>query len=113
MREHVIELVFDELRRAEQKFPGFPDDPVHAAGIIGEESGELMQAALDYYYGRGTLEQMRAEAVQTAAMAFRFLLCAPQLTEQTAPQCQLCGLEAATRCERCTTAVNTHGGEDA
>lgn len=81
--ERIIEDIFAELRRAELKFPSFPDDPVHAAAVLCEEAGETLQASLDFYYGRGSLEDMRKEAVQTAAMALRFLLAAPQLTQAT------------------------------
>jgi len=31
-----IGMVFDELRRAEHKFPGFPTDPIHAAAVLAE-----------------------------------------------------------------------------
>ena len=63
-----------EMKRAEQLHPDWPSDPVHAAAIVCEESGELVQAALDYQYGRSPdTSKIRAEAVQTAAMALRLL----------------------------------------
>jgi hypothetical protein len=64
-----------ELDKAERKFPGWPDDPVHGAGIICEESGELMQASLDFYYNRNKdpMEMLR-EAAHTAATAIRFIM---------------------------------------
>ena len=68
-----IGMVFDELRRAEQKFPGFPTDPVHAAAVVAEEVGELQQACLQFTYEGGSLEHVTKEAVQSAAMALRFL----------------------------------------
>ena len=40
---------------------------------LGEESGELTQAALDFVYNNGTIEHMKEEAVQCGAMAIRFL----------------------------------------
>lgn len=71
----VVADIFEELRKAEAKFPGWPDDPVHGAAILVEEAGELMQAALDFYYHRSaTPEKMHKEAAQTGAMAVRFLL---------------------------------------
>ena len=67
--------IIDELLAAEKKFPGFPDDAVHAAAIVAEEAGELTRASLDFHYGRETSrEEMRKEAAQTAAMAIRFLV---------------------------------------
>jgi len=68
-----VGLVFEELRRAERKFPGFPTDPVHAAAILAEEVGELQQACLQWTYECGTFEDVTKEAVQSAAMALRFL----------------------------------------
>lgn len=63
-----------EVLRAEKKHPGWPSDAVHAAAIVGEEAGELLQAALQWHYEGGNLASMRKEAVQTAAMAVRFLI---------------------------------------
>jgi NTP pyrophosphatase (non-canonical NTP hydrolase) len=73
--ERAIELIIKELYKAEVKFPGWPEDPVHAAAILAEEAGELVKAALDYYYGRHEgIDQMEKEAAQTGAMALRFLM---------------------------------------
>lgn len=72
--KEIFQEVRKEISRAERKFPGWPEDPVHAAAILGEEAGEALQAALDYFYGRGDLETLKKELIQTAAMAFRFLL---------------------------------------
>ena len=70
-----------ELRNAKKKFPGWPDHPAAQAGIVCEKSGELMKACLQWKYERGEgdliqqwqREQMKKEALQTAAMAIRFL----------------------------------------
>jgi len=71
----VIDLIFIELRKAERKFPFWPKDIVHGAGILVEEAGETMKAALDYYYGR-TIDksELKKEAAQTGAMAIRLLV---------------------------------------
>jgi len=73
--ENPINLILKELHKAEEKFPQWPFDPVHGAGILVEEAGETMQAALDYYYGRsfGT-SRIIHEAAQTGAMAIRLLI---------------------------------------
>ena len=73
-KAEAIALVVSEIERAESKFPGWPQDPVHAAAVVVEESGELMQAALNHTYHWAKAENMEAEAVQTAAMAIRFLV---------------------------------------
>ena len=46
---------------------------IHAAAIVGEESGELIRAALQYRYERGELMELQKEGVQVGAMAVRFL----------------------------------------
>lgn len=68
-----------ELNGAIEKHPNWPEDKVHAAAIVAEESGELIQAALQYQFEKGQYYQMHREATQTAAMCFRFLLNAPEL----------------------------------
>jgi len=73
-RNEAILMVFDELKKAEAKFPGWPVDIVHGSAIVAEEAGELTQAALDYYYLRSSsIRPALKEAAQTAAMALRFL----------------------------------------
>lgn len=68
-----LELILTELKLAKVKWPAWVDDPVHAAGILNEESGELMQASLDFCYSGGDIEHMKKEAAQVGAMAIRFL----------------------------------------
>ena len=68
-----IGMIFDELKRAEHKFPGFPTDSIHAAAVLAEEVGELQQACLQWVYEGGSFERITEEAVQSAAMALRFL----------------------------------------
>lgn len=81
----IINEILTELNRARAKFPTWPDDPIHAAGVILEESGELMRATLQACYEkRGhdpsftQIAEVRREAIQTAAMAIRFLLSVDQ-----------------------------------
>jgi hypothetical protein len=67
--------VMDELERARNKFPSWPDDPVHALAVIGEEFGELTKAVLECVYEphKSTTRDVRCEAIQCAAMALRFV----------------------------------------
>lgn len=74
MRDIVFAEVMAELNRAEKKYPSWPDDPVLAAAVVGEEAGELLQAANNARWHGGNHNKMREEAVQMAAMAVRFLL---------------------------------------
>jgi hypothetical protein len=71
--EEAVSSIFEELRIAERNFPGFPIDPIHASAVLAEECGELQQACLQLTYEGGSIDHVRKEAVQTAAMAFRFL----------------------------------------
>jgi hypothetical protein len=67
--------IYDELERAVVKFPLWPTDPLHAVAIIGEELGELNRAILQVIYepGKANVDNVRMEAIQTAAMAIRFV----------------------------------------
>ncbi len=74
-----LDAVLNELERAENKFPKWPADIVHAGAIVSEESGELIRACLNREYPNGwesdaqLLDECKKEAIQTGAMAFRFL----------------------------------------
>lgn len=67
-----------ELESATTKHPEWPEDKVHAAAILAEESGELVRAALQFTYENGRYYDMHKEAIQTGAMCLRFLLNAPE-----------------------------------
>jgi hypothetical protein len=73
--------VIQELKLARDKFPTWPNDPQHALGIVHEEVGELQKDVLQLMYepNKGkTLEHVRAEALQVAAMALRFYFNLPK-----------------------------------
>lgn len=74
--DKIIDEVKAEMARAVTKFPTWPTDPLHAASVLGEEYGELTKAILEtiYEYPKSTEKDVRKEAIQTAAMALRFLL---------------------------------------
>jgi len=69
-------LALAELRRATAKFPTWPTDPLHALAVLGEEFGELTKAVLQHTYEphKSTRGDVREEAIQTAAMALRFVM---------------------------------------
>lgn len=69
----IINEILSEVKKAQAKFPYWPDDKIHAAAIVNEESGELIRAALQFQYEGGSKDNLRKEAIQTAAMCFRFL----------------------------------------
>ncbi len=69
------EAVIAEVARAMKKFPTWPTDPLHAVAVLGEEFGELTKAVLQLVYEphKTSTEEVKMEAIQTAAMALRFL----------------------------------------
>ena len=68
--------ISEELERAIAKFPTWPNDALHAVAVLGEEYGELVKGVLQLAYepNKTTIDDVRQEAVQTAAMAIRFLM---------------------------------------
>lgn len=64
-----------EVTRAMRTYPTWPTDPLHALAVLGEEFGELTKAMLQLTYEphRTSPEQVRTEAIQTAAMALRLI----------------------------------------
>ena len=71
----LVQEVLAELRRAERIHPTWPDDPIYAAAIIGEEAGEVIKAVNNAVTGKkdGKDSDYRTEAIQCAAMCIRFL----------------------------------------
>lgn len=69
--EEIVNNIIHELELAEKKFPSFVYDPIHAVAILGEESGEATQAALNWVYHDGDKEHLLKELYQTAAMCIR------------------------------------------
>jgi len=65
-----------ELAFAKSKFPEWPTDPFQALAVLQEEVGELTNAVLERTYKHKndpSLEDIRGEGIQVAAMAIRFL----------------------------------------
>ena len=80
-KEHIDQLRLIVLDLAEKVHPQWPNDIIHAAAIIAEESGELMQACLNYVYSDGGLKEIEDEAMSVAAMVHRFMLHFPEYYE--------------------------------
>lgn len=72
-RREIIEEILTELTEAKAGHPHWPDDIIHAVSIMNEEAGESIRAALNYVYENETLDDVKKELVQTAAMCFRCL----------------------------------------
>lgn len=73
--QDIFSEVGQEIDKAVAKFPTWPTDPIHAVCVLGEEYGELQKAVLQLTYEphKTSKEDVRMEAIQTAAMAIRFL----------------------------------------
>ena len=69
-----LKTVTEELLRARKLHPSWPKDSIHQAAIVQEEAGELIRAALQHEFENDPKQPMNTEAIQTAAMALRFLL---------------------------------------
>ena len=69
-RNQALTAILDELDAAERKFPGWPVDQIHAAAVVAEECGELVQACLQATYEPELNPTVQKEAIQTAAMAW-------------------------------------------
>lgn len=69
-----LEAVVDQLLFARKKHPEFPKDLIHQSAIVSEEAGELTQACLQERYERGSFRDCIDEAIQTGAMALRFIV---------------------------------------
>lgn len=86
---NVTDQVLAEVARATTKFPTWPTDPLHALAVLGEEFGELTKAMLQHTYEphKGvTAQDIRDEAIQTAAMAIRLAMSLPRYQYRRAPQ---------------------------
>jgi len=71
--QKTVDFILAEVKRAENLHPRWPEDIIHAAAIVSEESGELIQAALNHVYFGDDREKIRKEAIQTAATCIRLL----------------------------------------
>ncbi|MEQ1523380.1 MAG: hypothetical protein ABL936_19115 [Aestuariivirga sp.] len=74
--KNAIIVVMAEVRRATRKFPTWPTDPIHAFAVLAKEFGELAKAVLQETYEphKNETGEVRKEAIQTAAMAIRFIM---------------------------------------
>ncbi len=74
--QEAANLMIAEVKKATEKSPTWPTDPLHALAVLGEEYGELNKAMLQMIYEphKTNLDEIRIEAIQTAAMSLRLLM---------------------------------------
>jgi hypothetical protein len=84
----ICSAVVAELEKAMEKHPLWPDDPLHALAVLGEEYGELTKEMLQLTYEphKTSPERVRKEAEQTAAMAIRLLMSLDEYDYRRSPQ---------------------------
>lgn len=90
----IIRDVIAELTRAESLHPNWPSDPIHAVAVLVEEVGELTQKCLQATHEprKGvTIDEVREEAVQAAAMGLRFLVNFHRYQFPAAARRHMCG----------------------
>lgn len=66
-----FEPIAKELARAEKKHPNFPENMYEQLAIMQEEAGEVSKAVLHYHHEGGTLQDVKKELIETAAMCMR------------------------------------------
>jgi hypothetical protein len=84
----VLDEAAAEVEAATRKFPTWPTDPLHALAVLGEEFGELNKAMLQLVYEphKSSHEDVRKEAIQTAAMALRLAMSLPAYAYEPSAQ---------------------------
>lgn len=71
---YICDEIYDELLKAMTQHPKFPADLIHQIAIMSEEAGEAVRAANLAVHESGSIDDVRKELVQTAAMCVRCLL---------------------------------------
>ena len=74
MDNTVYKLIQDELERAIAIHPDYPGDIFKQLAIMQEEAGEVAKAVNDYSDGNDSIEHIKEELIQTAAMCVRMIL---------------------------------------
>lgn len=84
----MIKDVIKEVEKATQKFPAWPTDPLHALAVLGEEFGELTKEMVQMVYEphKTNKDEIRKEAIQTAAMALRLVMSLDEYEYKPLPQ---------------------------
>lgn len=74
--DSAIRDILTEFHAATANFPQWPTDPLHALAVVQEEVGEVQKEVLQLTYEphKSSVEKVRKEAIQMAAMSLRFLL---------------------------------------
>jgi hypothetical protein len=83
-----VSAAVNEVERATEKWPLWPDDPIHAFAVVAEEFGECQKEVLQWTYEphKSRVDDVRTEAIQLAAMSLRFLMSTDRYRTKTCGQ---------------------------
>lgn len=84
----MIEEIILEVKKATEKFPTWPTDPLHALAVLGEEFGELTKemVQLTYEPHKTSKDAVKTEAIQMVAMALRLAMSLDRYEYKPLPQ---------------------------
>ena len=100
-RNEAFDAIREELYRAEQKHPNWPNDIFKQIAIINEEAGQTTKAILHYIDENGSFISIQEELIQTAAVCVRMLI---SLKDFTCYNCKI-----VKTCEVAFDDYNTNG----
>lgn len=86
--DQALEMIRLEVSKETAKFPTWPTRVIDAGNVVSEEAGELAKACLQATYEKhksGEAE-ITEEAVQTGAMAVRFIMSIGHYNFDVGPQ---------------------------
>ena len=73
--DQCLAAIAGELESLEEEHPDWPDDPVQAAALVAKKAGKLLAASSDLdREDADDRNRILKEAIQTGAMALRFML---------------------------------------
>ncbi|KAA1293832.1 MazG-like family protein [Leptospira interrogans] len=78
MKEKIIQEIFRERKKQDQKWGEQNHIPIEWCAILGEEVGEVNKAALETHFkydGKNDLSDYRKELIQVAAVALAMIEC--------------------------------------
>lgn len=86
--DEAIEAIRLEVAKATVKFPTWPSRIIDAGNVVAEEAGELSKACLQATYEKHKIADgdVQTEAIQTGAMAVRFLMSMHRYDYSEGPQ---------------------------
>lgn len=73
MTDRILFEILNEIDRAEIKHPVWPTDNIKRVAIVNCEAGEALKEAVKISEGKGSLENLETELIQTAGTCIRMI----------------------------------------